>query len=104
MDNDATHKHPTVRRWLKRQPRFHLYVVPTSSSRLNFIEGWFRGLTTRRLRREVYRQVRELLTAIEAYIAHHNTRPRVFTWVATVEDILAKVGRARTALHKTASV
>lgn len=104
VDNYTTHTHPMVRRWLKRHPRFHMHFVPTSSSWLNLIERWFRDLTTRRLRRGVFRQVRELITAIEAYIAHHNTRPRVFTWVARVEDILAKIGRARTALHKTASV
>jgi transposase len=104
VDNYATHKHPTVWRWLARHPRFHLHFIPTSSSWLNLIERWFRDLTTRRLRRGVFRHVRELIAAIEQYIAHHNTCPRVFTWMAKVEDILAKVGRARTALHKTASV
>lgn len=104
VDNYATHKHPTVLRWLTRHPRFHLHFIPTSSSWLNLIERWFRELTTRRLRRGVFRHMRELIAVIEAYIAHHNTRPGVFTWVATVEDILAKVGRARIALHKTASV
>lgn len=103
VDNYATHKHPTVRRWLQRHPRFHMHFIPTSSSWLNLIERWFRDLTARRLRRGVFHHVRELITAIEQYIAHHNTRPRVFTWVAKVEDILAKVGRARAALHKTAS-
>lgn len=103
VDNYATHKHPTVRRWLTRHPRVHLHFIPTSSSWLNLIERWFRDLTTRRLRRGVFRHVRELITAIEAYITHHNTRPHVFTWVATVENILAKVGRARAALYKAAS-
>lgn len=49
-----------------------------------------RDLTTRRLRRGVFRQVREVITAIiEAHIAHDNTRPRVFTQVVQVEDIQA---------------
>jgi len=104
VDNYATHKHPTVLRWLHRHPRFHLHFIPTSSSWLNLIERWFRDLTTRRLRRGVFRHVRELITAIEQYITYHNSRPRVFTWVAKVTDILAKVGRARAALQKTASV
>ena len=56
------------------------------------------------MRRGVFRHVRELIAAIEQYIAHHNSRPRVFTWVAKVNDILAKVGRARATLLKTASV
>lgn len=104
VDNYATHKHPTVWRWLARHPRFPLHFIPTSSSWLNLIERWFRDLTTRRLRRGVFRHVRELIAAIEQYIAHHNTRPRVLTWVAKVEEILVKIGRARATLHKTASV
>jgi transposase len=103
VDNDATHKHPTVLRWLKRHPRFQVHFIPTSSSWLNLIERWFRDLTTRRLRRGVFRHVRELIAAIDQSIAYHKSRPRVFTWVAKVNDILAKVGRARAALHKTAS-
>lgn len=104
VDNYATHKHPTVLRWLERHPRFHVHFIPTSSSWLNLIERWFRDLTTRRLRRGVFRHVRELIGAIEQYIAHHNACPRVFTWVAKANDILAKVARARTVLHKPASV
>lgn len=104
VDNYATHKHPAVRRWLQRHPRFHVHFIPTSSSWLDLIERWFRDLTTRRLRRGVFCHVRELITAIEQYLAHSNTRPRVFTWIATVEDIMAKVGRTRAALYKTASV
>ncbi len=77
---------------------------PKDSSWLNLIERWFRDLTTRRLRRGAFRHVMELIAAIEQYIAHHNTRPRVFTWVAKVEEILAKIRRARIALHQTASV
>ena len=28
-DNYATHKHPKVRRWLRRHPRFHMHFTPT---------------------------------------------------------------------------
>jgi hypothetical protein len=37
-DNYATHKHPKVRRWLARHPRFHMHFTPTSNSRLNLVE------------------------------------------------------------------
>ena len=104
MDNYATPKHPAVRRWLARHPRFHLHFLPTSSSWLNLIERWFRELTTKRLRRGVFKSVPDLLAAIEEFIAPHNRHPRSFTWTATVADILAKVERGRRALHKTASV
>ena len=45
VDNYATHKHPRVKRWLRRNPRFHLHFTPTSSSWLNLVERWFRNLT-----------------------------------------------------------
>jgi hypothetical protein len=40
-DNYATHKHPTVLRWLKRHPRFHMHCIPASRSWLNLIERGF---------------------------------------------------------------
>jgi len=104
VDNYATHKHPVVQAWLARHPRFHLHFTPTSSSWLNLVERWFRELTTKRLRRGVFKSVADLIAAIEAFIVHHNRHPRSFTWTAKVEDILAKVERARAVLHKMASV
>jgi transposase len=38
VDNNATHKHPAVQRWLKRHPRFHIHFTPTSASWLNMGE------------------------------------------------------------------
>src|SRR6266536_2108792 len=35
LDNYATHKHPNVKAWLAKHPRFHLHFTPTSSSWLN---------------------------------------------------------------------
>jgi transposase len=63
-DNYATHKHPKVERWLKRHPRFHMYFTPTSSSWLNMVERFFRDLTEQRLRRGIFRDLEELITAI----------------------------------------
>src|ERR1700688_2436332 len=45
LDNYGTHKHPKVRSWLERHPRFTLHFIPTSSSWLNQVERWFGGLT-----------------------------------------------------------
>jgi hypothetical protein len=44
-DNDATHKHPAVTRWLDRHARFHMYDTPTSSSWMNLVGRFFRDLT-----------------------------------------------------------
>ena len=103
VDNYATHKHPKVKRWLKRHPRFHVHFIPTSSSWLNLIERWFREITDKRIRRGVFKSVESLIQAIMAYIAEHNENPETFTWTAKAEDILDKVRRARAVLDKIAS-
>ncbi len=63
LDNYATHKHPKVRAWLEKHPRFHLHFTPTSASWLNMVERFFREITTKRLRRGVFRSLDELLAA-----------------------------------------
>ena len=97
-DNYATHKHPKVQKWLARRPRFHVYFTPTSSSWLNMVERFFRDLTENGLRRGVFRDVEELINAIDAYVDHHNWKPKPFIWTAKATDILEKVKRARAAL------
>lgn len=98
VDNYATHKHPAVQRWLKRHPRFHIHFTPTSASWLNMVERFFRDLTVNRLRRGVFRDVMELVTAIDDYVDHHNEHPKPFIWTASATDILEKVKRARRTL------
>ena len=100
VDNYATHKHAKVKTWLKRHKRFHLHFTPTSSSWLNLVERWFREITDKRIRRGVFRNVKELIATIEDYIEKHNDNPKSFTWTAKAEDILEKVRRARAVLDK----
>lgn len=103
-DNYATHKHPKVQRWLKRHPRFQVHFTPTSASWLNMVERFFRDLTANRLRRGVFRDVIELVEAIDLYIENHNNKPKPFIWTASANDILEKVKRARKALNNVQSV
>jgi transposase len=98
VDNYATHKHPLVKRWLERRPRFHVHFTPTSCSWLNMVERFFRDLTEKQLRRGVFRNVEELLESIGEYIDNHNRQPKPFIWTAKASDILEKVKRARAAL------
>jgi transposase len=93
-DNYATHKHPKVKEWLAKHPRFHVHFTPTSASWLNMVERFFRDITTERLRNGVFRSVPELIAAIKEYIALHNQNPKPFVWTAKANDILAKVIRA----------
>ena len=101
VDNYATHKHPRVIAWLKRHPRFHMHFIPTSSSWLNVIERWFREITEKRIRRGVFKNVSQLIGAIESFIATHNASSEPYIWTAKADEILAKVERARNALDKT---
>jgi len=104
VDNYATHKHPAVQRWLKRHRRFHVHFTPTSASWLNMVERFFRDLTVNRLRRGVFRDVMELVNAIDDYVDHHNEKPKPFIWTASANDILEKVKRARKTLVNVQSV
>jgi hypothetical protein len=44
-DNYAAQKHPAVKAWLAKHPRFHMHFTPTSASSLNQVERFF-GLIT----------------------------------------------------------
>lgn len=92
-DNYATHKHPQVKAWLARHPRFHLHFTPTYSSWLNQVERWFALITQQAIRCGSFRNVRQLVEKIEQYVAHYNKHRRPFIWTATADSILAKVER-----------
>src|SRR5215472_450994 len=92
-DNYATHKHPQVKAWLARHPRFHLHFTPTYSSWLNQVERWFALISQQAIRCGSFRNVRQLVEKIEHYVAHYNKHRRPFVWTATADSILAKVQR-----------
>src|SRR6266576_2067790 len=99
LDNYGTHKTPEVQKWLKRQGRFVLHFIPTSSSWLNLVERWFRELTQKAVRRGAFFSVPDLIAAIEAFLAGWNENPRPFVWTAKLEEILKKIERARAKLE-----
>jgi len=100
MDNYGTHKHPKVRGWLQRHPRFVPHFIPTSSSWLNLIERWFGELTGKRIRRGVFVSVPDLVAAIEDYLAVWNTNPKPLVWTATVASIVEKLVGCKQTLEK----
>lgn len=59
-DNYATHKHPRVKAWLAKRPRFKMHFTPTSSSWLNLVERFFRDLTEDVIRSGSFASVQEL--------------------------------------------
>jgi transposase len=97
-DNYATHKHPKVKAWLARHPRWTFHFTPTSASWLNAVEGFFAKLTRRRLKRGVFTSVADLQAAINRYLAEHNHEPKPFIWTADPKRIIAAVNRGHQAL------
>ena len=96
-DNHATHKHPQVKKWLERHPRFHMYYTPTSSSWMNLVERFFGDLTAF-ISEKSFASTRELAEAIITYLAARYDHPRRYVWRAKGEDILRKFDAARRAL------
>ena len=75
--NYATHKHPTVKAWLAKHPRFHMHFTPTSASWLNQVERFFGLITGDRIR----------------------CGGTPFVWTKSAANILEKVARGRRALE-----
>jgi transposase len=98
VDNYATHKHPKVRQWLARHPRWTFHFTPTSASWLNAVEGFFAKLTRRRLKRGIFRSVFDLQAAINRFVVESNDDPKPFTWTADPNKIIAAVRRGHQVL------
>jgi transposase len=93
VDNYATHKHPKVRDWLVRHPRWTFHFTPTAGSWLNAVETFFSALTRKRIRRGSFHSIVDLQAAIKRYLAEHNAEPKPFVWTASPASMLAKLGR-----------
>src|ERR1700722_15208389 len=89
-DNYATHKHPRIKAWLARHPRYQIHYTPTYASWLNQVERWFALITQHAIRRGSFRSVRELVRKIDQYVTHRNLHRRPFAWTATADSIFGK--------------
>jgi len=96
--NYAAHKHPAVRQWIARHPRWTFHFTPTSASWLNAVEGFFATLAKRRLKRGVFRSVTDLQAAINRFLEDHNAHSKPFQWVADPDKIIAVVRRGHQVL------
>jgi transposase len=99
LDNYASHKHPKVRAWLARHPRWTFHYTPTSGSWLNAVETFFSAMTRRRLRRGSFRSLVDLQAAINRYLAEHNADPKPFVWTTTPDKIMAKLEPLNASVH-----
>jgi transposase len=101
LDNYGTHKTAILRKWFAKRPRFHVHFTPTYGSWINLVERWFAEITNKRMRRGVFRSVKELEAAIREYIDLHNEDPKPFVWTRTADQILASVARFAQRTHAT---
>jgi transposase len=91
LDNYASHKHPKVRAWLARHPRWTFHFTPTSGSWLDAVETFFSTLARQRIRRGVFSSIVDLQAAINRHLQEHNRDPRPFVWTRSPEAILDKL-------------
>jgi len=91
MDNLSTHRGADVDEWLAKHTNVTLHYTPTGSSWLNQVEIWFGIITRQAIRRGTFRSLRQLIQRIKEYVQSWNETAKPFEWVATPEEIIAKV-------------
>jgi hypothetical protein len=109
-NNYGTHKHPEVSAWLDEHPKFHMHFTPTSSSWMNLVEQFFRGLTGF-LVEGSFNSVKQLSDSIMAHLAEHNHNPMRYIWMAErylwkakEENFMWKMNDARENLQTASNV
>ena len=55
------------------------------------VERFFSELTTKRIRRGIFRSVLELISAIDEYLELHNGIAKPFVWSKTADTIMTKL-------------
>jgi transposase len=100
VDNYSAHKSEETKKYLAgKAGRFVLHFIPTHSSWLNMIERWFGELTNKRIRRESWESVNQLIAAIKSFIESWNESGRTFSWTKPADKILASIAKARQAYN-----
>jgi transposase len=80
-DNYGTHKHPNVKTWLDKHPRFHMHFTPTYSSWINLLQ------------RSDHRSVQTLEKELREWVKAWNENSKPFICTKTAEEILTSLGR-----------
>ena len=66
----------------------------------NLVERFFADLTVDCVRDGSFQSVRDLIEAIDEFLAVRNEQPKRYVWRAKGEDILRKIERARAVLNR----
>ncbi len=95
-DDYATHKHPKVRAWLAKRPRYHVHFTPTYASWLNQVERWFGIVTQMAIRRGSFSSVSQLVQKIQLFVQNYNRNAAPFgtnlrdTTLADLSDVVGE--------------
>ena len=95
------HGHTAANKRLGKHPRFQIHFTPTGSSWLNLVERFFADLTQEGVREGSFSGARQLIQAIEHYMALRHEEPKRYVWRAEGQQILARIQRTRAALAQT---
>jgi transposase len=95
MDNLGTHTQPDVKRWFERHPRFKLHFTPKGTSWINMVEAWFSQLTKKQIRRNSFRNVNDVIKAVNEFVETYQENPRPFVWKVEADEIIRKVAKLR---------
>jgi transposase len=96
LDNYSAHKSAETNDYLTgKERRFVLHFIPTHSSWLNMVERWFAEITNKRIRRESWESVQQLVKAIREYIKSWNKSGRKFVWTKKADEIMASIEKAK---------
>jgi transposase len=91
LDNASTHTSGDAEKWLKNHPNVTFHFTPKGGSWINQIETWFGILTRQSLRRSTHASVAQLTRSIRQYVKDWNVDCKPFKWIASADEILAKV-------------
>lgn len=78
LDNYCIHKRNAE--WLAAHPSVTFHFTPTSASWLNQVEIWFGILSRKALQDGSFRNIEQLIEAIEAFIAAYRPTAKPFVW------------------------
>jgi len=67
--------------------------LPSALGRAPLVDIGDAEITNKRIRRGVFRSVKELEAAIREYIEVHNENPKPFVWTRTADQILESIAR-----------
>jgi len=80
LDNLSVHKLREDHPWRVRHPHVYFHFTPTHASWINQVEAWFSILSRSALKGASFKNVRQLIDAIEKFVAAYNQGAMPFAW------------------------